>query len=206
MLYPGRNAALRQILRIFVVYGKERVHTGAGRPGQQPQKHGCSHPQGGICGGDRAQRVRKKFLGLRHYLRRGPAPLHGHPVHLCQALHGHPGKAGGRGNYRPEPHHCHRTENHRQQSPFHGGHHHGNLRLPAPAVCQRLPGLFPGKRPGDGPLHGRPDRGPHHEPVQRSQMLPSRAAYPGPKRSLSGTLRPNAQTRLHGSAHRRRNP
>ena len=79
----------------------------------------------------------KVLAGVRHHLRRRTAPVCGEPFLLCPAVPGADGKAGC-GLYRGAvPGDFHRPENHLQKPPFHCGHRHRDLRLPASA---RTPG------------------------------------------------------------------
>ena len=53
-------------------------------------------------------------------------------------------------------------EDHGQQPTLHRRNHHRNIRLPPASVREGFEGIFTGHGEGDGPLHGRADRGPHN--------------------------------------------
>ncbi len=92
---------------------------------------------------------RKIVAGLRHHLRRGPAPLRRDALHL-RAPVPRPDGAARRGFHRrPEPGHFHRAENHQPQPALHRRHHHRNLRLPAAALLLDRRAALPDLRQRD---------------------------------------------------------
>ena len=97
-------------------------------------EHRRGAPPGPAGGDHRAVRVGQVLPGLRHHLCRGPATLRRVPVRLRPAVPGRDGEAG-RGRHRgPLARDLHRAEDHGAEPPLHGGHGHGDLRLPAPPL------------------------------------------------------------------------
>ena len=63
--------------------------------------------------------------------------------------------------YRLEPCDQHRAEDHQQEPALHRGHHHRDLRLPAPALRTCRNGLQLPERQGDGEIYGRAGHRPY---------------------------------------------
>ena len=76
--------------------GRADDDRGAGRARPQPQEHLGRDPARPPHRGDRAVRIRQVQPGLRHDLRRRPAPLHGIALELREAIR-RPGDQAGRG-------------------------------------------------------------------------------------------------------------
>ena len=68
----------------------------ARRPRPQPEGHRRRDPHGQAGGGHRRVRLRQEQPGLRHAVRRGPAPLRREPVRLRPPVPGADGEAGRR--------------------------------------------------------------------------------------------------------------
>ena len=135
--------------------GVERFDRHPRRPGAQPQERlpgTAAQPTDRV---HRALRLGQVEPGLRHHLRRRPAPLRGEPVGLRAPVPRADGEARRRLHRGPVPGHLHRPEDGEPQPALHGGHRHRDPRLPAAAL-----------RPGGGaPLpavraRGRPARPP----------------------------------------------
>src|SRR5215212_7583721 len=114
----------------------------------------------------------QEFARLRYYLCRGAEALCREPLSLREAVLRPDGQAG-RGPHRWSlTGRLDRPEDHVEQSPFHGGHGHGDLRLSAPPLRPRRASPLPRMRlprgllvaaadggegagaPGEDPLHG----------------------------------------------------
>ncbi len=117
-----------------------------GRPGAQPQGHLARPPAGRADRLHRAVRVGQVEPGLRHDLRRGPAPLRRVAVGLRAPVPRPDGQARRRLHRGPVARGLDRPEVHLQEPPFHGRHHHRGLRLPPPALRPRRPAALPGLR------------------------------------------------------------
>ena len=83
-----------------------------GRPRAQPQEHRRGDPARQAGGHHRPVRLGQVQPGLRHHLRRGPAPLRGVPLRLRPPVPGPDGEARRGLHRRPVPGHLHRPEGH----------------------------------------------------------------------------------------------
>ena len=81
-------------------------------------------------------RVRQVVAGVRHHLRRGPAPLRRVALGLRPAVPRADGEAGRRPDRGPLAGDLHRAEDHRLQPALDRRHGHRDLRLPPPALRQ----------------------------------------------------------------------
>ncbi len=95
----------------------------------------------------RPVRFRQEFAGLRHALRRGPAPLRRVALGLRAPVPAVDGKARCRPDRGPVAGHFHRAEGHQPQPALHRRHGHRDPRLPAPALRPRRHAALPGARP-----------------------------------------------------------
>ena len=84
-----------------------RTIVARGSPRPQPEGHRRLRPHSAAGGGDGGVRLRQEQPGLRHPLRRGPAPLRGEPLRLRPAVPGADGEAGPRLPRRHLPGHRH---------------------------------------------------------------------------------------------------
>ena len=151
----------------------------------------------------RPVRLRQILAGVRHDLRRGPAPLRRVAVRLCAPVPRTDGQAGRRQHRRPVAGDLHRAEDHLEEPALHRRHGDRNPRLHAPALGARRGALFarhrPADRGADGVADGRPrdgDAGGHAAAAAR----PRRARPQG--RIPQGTRR-TAAPRLHPREGRR---
>ena len=130
------------------------------------------------------------LAGLRHHLRRRPAPLRRVAVGLRPPVPGPDGQAR-RGLHRGAvPGHLHRPEVGLPEPPLDGRHHHRGLRLPAAALRPDRPAALPDLRPAGGPPDPPADRRPGAG-AARGHPLPG-----------AGPHRPGAQGRVQRPARR----
>ena len=88
------------------------------------------------------ERIRKVFAGVRHDLRRGPAPLCRDVLALCAAVSRSDGAAGSRFDRRAESGDFHRAEDDQPQPALDRRHRDRDLRLSAFALfVHRHPAL-----------------------------------------------------------------
>ena len=105
----------------------------------------------------RPVRLRQVVAGVRHDLRRGPAPLCRVAVGLCAPVPGADGQAGRRRDRRAVAGDLDRAEDHLPQPALHRRHGDRNPRLHAPAVGAGRRAVFAGDRPADRGADGQPD-------------------------------------------------
>ena len=141
----------------------------------QPQRHQCDHTPQQPHGGDRCERLRQIFAGLRHHLRRGAAPLHRNLLCLCPQLPGRHGASRCGQDNRSEPCYQHRAEDDQQEPPLHGGHHNRDIRLSASALRTCRHRLQLHDRRKDGEVYRGESAQHDTQRVRRSPHL-----HPGP--------------------------
>ncbi len=161
----------------------------------QSQEYRSGHSPGPAGGDHRPVGLGQVIPGFRYPLRRGPAALRGIPVHLCQAVPVDDGKARYGPHRGTVPGHLHRAEVHLPQPALHRGHHHRDLRLPAPAVCPRGRAALPRPRPQPAGPDRQPDGGRRAGPARGQQ---ADAAGAGSARAQG-----RAPARLRGAARQR---
>ena len=93
--------------------------------------------------------------GLRHHLRRRPAPLCRVTLRLRPPVPGPDGEARRRPDRRAQPGHLHRPEGRRPQPALHRRHRDRGLRLPAPALRPHRPAALPQLRRSRSPSRRR---------------------------------------------------
>ncbi len=179
-------------------------HPRAGRPGAQSQERRRRPAAQFPVGADGAERVRQVVAGVRHHLRRGPAPLRREPVRLRPAVSRTDAEAGRRPDRGAVAGDLDRAEDHLAQPALDGRNGHRDLRLPAPAVRPCRHPLLAGDRVADREPDGQPDGRPHPGAAGGHPPLP-----PGPDRARQEGRVPqgtggSAQTRLPARAGRRR--
>ena len=106
--------------------------------------------------------------GLRHHLRRGPAPLRRVAVGVRAAVPRPDGQAGRRLHRGPVAGGLDRPEVDQPQPALDGRHHHRGLRLPPAAVRPRRPAALPGLRRADQPAVAAADRRPADGAARRA--------------------------------------
>ena len=116
-----------------------------------------SLPHNRARGADGGFRLGQVHPGLRHPLRRRPAPLPGESRALCAPVHEDHGAAGRRSRDRAGADGGHRAAHQPRQPALHRGHPDRNLPFPAAALQQARHPALPGLRPA---AH-RPDPGRH---------------------------------------------
>ena len=132
----------------------------------------------------RPVRVRQVVAGLRHDLRRGPAPLRRVAVGLRPPVPGADGQARRRLDRGAVAGDLDRPEDDLAQPALDGRHGHRDLRLPAPAVGADRPSALPRLRPAD------------HRPVGRADHRPGHGAARGHAVHGAGADRARAQGRV----------
>ncbi len=126
-----------------------RLHPRSRCARAQPEERGRGDPARPADRDHRPVRLRQVFAGIRHDLRRGPAPLRRIAVGLCAAIPRTDGQARRRFDRGPVAGDLDRAENHQPQSALHGRHGDRDPRLHAPAVGAYRRALFAGHRPAD---------------------------------------------------------
>ena len=176
------------------------------RPRAQSQERRRHHPARPAGGVHRAVRLRQVVARLRHYLRRGPAPLCRVLVGLRPPVPGDDAEAGRRPDRRPVAGHLHRAEDDVEEPALDRRHRHRDLRLHAPAVGARRHSLFA----GDGPAHRKPDRQPDGRPragtPRRHAHLRAGAARARPQGRVQEGIGRAAEEGLPAGQDRRRIP
>ena len=138
------------------------LHRRRGSPRAQPQGRHRRAAARRAGGHHRPVGLRQVLAGLRHDLRRGPAPLRRVAERVRAPVPGADGQAGrglDRGAVAGD---LDRPEDDVAQPALHGRHGHRDLRLPAPAVgADRQAVLLQLRPPDRGPV-GRADHRPDH--------------------------------------------
>ena len=134
--------------------------------------------------------------GLRHDLRRGPAPLRRVAVGLRPPVPRPDGQARRRLHRGPLAGGLDRPEVHQPQPAVHGRHDHRGLRLPPAAVRARRPAALPGLRRAGQPADAAADRRPGARDARRAPgsrcSRRSSAAARASSASCSASCRPRA--------------
>ncbi len=126
------------------------------RKAEQPEKYQPGDSQKFADGDNRPVRVRKVVVGVRHDLRRGPAPLCGVFIRVRTAVPRPDGAPGSGRNRRAFAFDCHRAKDNDAIAAIHSRHHYRNLRLSARGVCLGRRAALPELRKA------------HQAPVERS--------------------------------------
>ena len=151
-------------------------------------------------------RVRQVQPGLRHDLRRGPAPLRRVAVGVRPPVPRPDGQARRRLHRGPVARGLDRPEVHVEEPPVHRRHHHRGLRLPAPALRPRRPAALPGLRRADRAADAAADRRPRARPRGGSPLPGARAGDPRPQGGVRRALPAAPDRRLLAGQGRRRDP
>ena len=133
-----------------------------GRPRAQPQGRHRRAATGQPRGHHRPVRVGQVVVGVRHDLRRGPAPLRRVAERVRPPVPGADGQAGRGLDRGALAGHLDRPEDHVAQPTVDGRHGHGDLRLPAPAVGADRQAALLQLRPPDRRAVGGADHRPDH--------------------------------------------
>ena len=132
----------------------------------------------------RAVGVGQVVAGLRHHLRRGPAPLRRVAVGLRPPVPRADGQARRRLHRGPVAGHLHRPEERLPQPALDRRHDHRGLRLPAPAVRPHRRAALPRVRRRGHPPDAAADRRPHHGAARRHPVPGAGAGGAGPQGHL----------------------
>ena len=132
-------------------------HPRTRRPHPQPAEHRSGSAARPADGADRAVGLGQVLAGLRHPVRRGPAPLRRVAVGLRTAVPVDDGQARRRQHRGPVARDRHRAEGRLAQPALHRRHGHRDLRLPAAAVRARRAAALPGPWHRPGCPERRPD-------------------------------------------------
>ena len=182
----------------------ERRHRHHRRPRAQPQErlaHAAARPLHRDHGSLGLGQV---VAGLRHHLRRRPAPLRRVAVGLCPAVPRPDGQARRRQHRRPVAGDLDRPAHHLAQPALHGGHRHRDLRLPAAALRARRPSALSQLRTADRRPVARADHRPGARARGRHQVQRQRPRRARPQGRVRAALPRAARRRLHPCRRRRR--
>ena len=157
-----------------------------GRPGAQPQGHLARPPARLPDRVHRPVRLGQVQPGVRHHLRRGPAPLRRVAVGVRPPVPRPDGQARRRLHRGSLARGLDRPEVHVEEPPLHRRHHHRGLRLPPPALRPRRPAPLPGLRRPDRATDAAADRRPRAR-ARGGSPLPG--AGPGDPRPQGGVRR-----------------
>ena len=144
--------------------------------------------------------------GLRHHLRRGPAPLRRVPLGLRPPVPGPDGQARRRLHRGAVPGHLHRPEVGVPQPPLDGGDGHRGLRLPPPPLRPHRQAPLPQLRPAGGPPDPPADRGPGPGHARGHPLPGPGPGGPGPQGGVQRPARRPGQAGLRPGPGRRRAP
>ena len=104
------------------------------------------------------------------------------------------------------PCNLHRAEDHQPQPALDGGHHHRDLRLPAPAVFLDRDAALSSVRPRDLAAVGGPDREQRDGDASGRARDGDGAHRPRPQRRVQKRAGEAGAARIHTRAHRWRDP
>ena len=142
-----RSAARASATSAPVSDRRHGADPGARRAHAQPQEHRPRHPAQPAGRDHRPVGLGQVEPGVRHALRRGPAPLRREPVGLCAAVPAADGQARRRRDRGPVAGDLDRAEGDPPQPALDRRHGHRDPRLPAPAVRARRHAVLPRPRP-----------------------------------------------------------
>ena len=145
----------------------------------------------------------KSSLGVRHDLRRGPAPLRREPLRVRAPVPADDGEAGRRLDRRALAGDLDRPEDDLAQPALDGRDGHRDLRLPAPPLRARRPPALPGLRPADLRAEPRPDRRADPGAAGGDEVHGQRAGRARPQGRVPRRARGAARGRLHPRQGRR---
>ncbi len=181
-----------------------RLHLDPRRPRAQPQGLRPRDPARQARRDHRAVRLRQELAGVRHHLRRGPAPLRRVALGVRAAVPRPDGQARRRPHRGAVAGGLDRPEDDVAEPALDGGHGHRDLRLPAPALRARRHPALPDLRPRDRAADARPDRRPHPRAGRGHEVPGARAGREGPQGRVRQALRRPEARGLHARARRRR--
>ena len=177
-----------------------------GGPGAQPQGR-LPRPAPGLPHRlHRPVRVRQVLAGVRHDLRRGPAPLRRVALGVRPPVPRPDGQARRRLHRGPLARGLDRPEVHVEEPPLHRRHDHRGLRLPPPALRPRRPAALPDLRGADRAADPAADRRPGPRARGGPPLPGPRAGDPRPQGRVRRALPPAADPGLLAGPRRRRDP
>jgi len=161
-------------------------------PHPQPEEH---RPHPAARQADRHHRLVRFWqiiVGIRHSLRRRPAPLRRIAFGVCAPVPLDDGKARRRHHRRALPGDLHRAEIDLAQPALHRGHHHRDLRLPASALCAGRHAALSRSRCPVGSADGQPDGRPGAGTARRPQADAAGPGHPRTQGRAPGRVRRTA--------------
>ena len=185
----------------------------SGRPAHHPGRAGAQ-PEGRLARPaarrphrlHRAVRLRQVQPGLRHHLRRGPAPLRRVALGVRPAVPRPDGQARRRLHRGPLARGLDRPEVHLEEPALDGRHDHRGLRLPAAAVRPHRPPPLPDLRRADRAADAAADRRPGARARGGPPVPGARAGDPRPQGRVRRAVPPAADAGLLPGPRRRRDP
>ena len=203
-----RDGAGDRIERLFALLqwrdGQARSHRRLGRPRAQPQGHQPRAAARRARGHHRAVGLGQVLAGLRHHLRRGPAPLRRVAERLRAPVPRPDGQARRRLDRGAVAGDLDRPEDDVAQPALDGRHGHRDLRLPAAAVVADRQAALPRLRGADRGAVGRADRRPGHGARGGHALHGARADRARAQGRVRQALSRAARRRLHARQGRRR--
>ncbi len=193
----------RRISRAVVRDGPKSFDLHPQRARAQPQKHRrqCSPRQ--VHRHHRHQRQRQKHTGIRHFVRRRPAPLSRIAERLCAPVRS-TGLTPRRGrDLWDSTNRCHRTAHQPRRTQEHGRDRHGNLSFPAPAVREARHAILSRLQHPDPAADPRGDPRKADEGLSRPAHRIARAVNRGPQRLLHRSRRMGVAKGVRPVARRR---
>ncbi len=216
----GRNC---RTAAVSMAWSSRRAHVAAprtlgdgtprGRPSDRPWR-ARAQPQGRLARPaarrpdrlHRPVRLRQVQPGLRHDLRRGPAPLRRVAVGLRPAVPRPDGQARRRLHRGPVAGGLDRPEVDLPQPALDRRHDHRGLRLPAAALRPHRPAALPGLRPADRAADAAADRRPGARAGGGHPVPGARAGRPRPQGRVRRAVPRAADQGLQPGPGRRRRP
>ena len=153
---------------------------------------------------DGALRLGEVVARVRHDLRRGAAPVRRVALRVRAAVPADDGEARRRLDRRPVAGDLDRPEDDVAEPALDGGHGHGDLRLPAPALRAHRPSALPGLRAPDRRPVARSDRRAGPAPRGGDEVHRQRSGRARPQGRVQGCPRRAAPRRVHSREGRRR--
>ncbi len=169
----------------------------------QPQGHRRRHPARQARRHHRAVGLGQVVAGVRHAVRRGPAPLRRVAVGLRAAVPRADGEAGRRPDRGFVSGDFDRAEDHRFEPALDRRHRHRDLRLSAAALRQHRRAALPELRPRDRVAVARAHRRPGDDLPAGHAHQRDGADRPRPQGRVQEGAAGAAHARLHQGAHRR---